>query len=82
MKTGLNSKTLREGVKGMRGNPLGGSAASKAKPKKGQLVRSYHRVFIDNGEVRHFVLFRGVRFLRNKHLRKSLVSKKMLDNNR
>jgi len=73
---------LREGVKGMRVNPLTQKGASKPKAKKAYIGRVYHLVFLDSGKVRNFVLFRGVRYIQINELSKKLVSKKPLDNNR
>ena len=60
---GLPSNTLRErGQGGIESySPLRGALRSKA--KKGYIGRAYHKVFIENGKTRHFVLFRNVRYL-------------------
>ena len=79
MKTSITN-TLRERVKGARASSFVVEAVSKLKAKKGYIERAYHRVFIDRGKVRHFVLFRGVRYIRINKLYPRLVSKKVLDN--
>lgn len=77
-----SSNALRIGGTGEKSSSPEPKAESKPKAKRSQLERVYHRVFVDMGKVRHFALFRGVRYMQINRLVKRLVFEKVLDNNR